>query len=311
MLDWNELALACYRAIGASRWTSGRFSGSRATRSRLWRQARQQSAIVSDVTGSRRSGAISASGSSTNRRSRKPGCGTVSPGSCRIARRRTGSDRDRGCGRRRETAARARDPFDVQQRVQATRRAAASCRRRRRRSEKPAEHPGTSHRRGFDRGRDPEVRTEAWRDDRGQTLDARSAIAEVGTDARSRQVSGYSIQRVGSTSPTRGPTSSVRRPSRSCRPASACSKKRFCSSVSPRITLQHPAVACVGHRVDARPPAIDERLRLARVLARRSRAHLGFGAAGAAVGSRPVVGDLATELDDGLRRPRRAASLRD
>src|SRR5207248_715826 len=40
-----------------------------------------RSATVLPVTGSTRSGAISASGSSTKRRSRKRGCGTMSPGS--------------------------------------------------------------------------------------------------------------------------------------------------------------------------------------------------------------------------------------
>ena len=72
---------------------------------------------------------------------------------------------------------------------------------------------------------------------------------------------GYcSIHRVGSTPPP-VPAPSARRPSRSVRPASACSKNRLCSSVSPRITLQHVAVARVGHRLDPRPPLVDERLR--------------------------------------------------
>src|SRR5438445_5238743 len=46
----------------------------------------------------------------------------------------------------------------------------------------------------------------------------------------------YSIHLVGSTSPMAGPSCSARLPSKSVRPARACSKKRFCSSVSPRIT---------------------------------------------------------------------------
>ena len=61
-------------------------------------------------------------------------------------------------------------------------------------------------------------------------------IAEITAEARSRRAAYYSIQRVGRT-PSPVPAPSARRPSRSSRPASACSKKRFCSSVSPRMTF--------------------------------------------------------------------------
>src|SRR5262249_5933143 len=63
------------------------------------------------------------------------------------------------------------------------------------------------------------------------TVEVSAPIAEIRAER-----DGYSIHRVGSTSPCDGSSTSARRPRRSVRPASACSKKRFCSSTSPRIT---------------------------------------------------------------------------
>ena len=66
----------------------------------------------------------------------------------------------------------------------------------------------------------------------------RDGVVEVGAPIAdvAAESDRYSIHREGSTSPSDGPTCAPRRPSRSCRPASACSKKRRCSRVSPRIT---------------------------------------------------------------------------
>ena len=60
--------------------------------------------------------------------------------------------------------------------------------------------------------------------------------------------------------PGPGPTCSPRLPSRSVRPARACSKKRCCSRRLAEDDLQHLPVARVGHGLDARPPALDHRL---------------------------------------------------
>ena len=99
-----------------------------------------------------------------------------------------------------------------------------------------------------------------------------------------------------STSPCAGPSCSPRRPSRSVRPASACSKKRFCSSVSPRITRsilawralaiastrgrQRSTNACASRRV-----LLEDRARRGGALARRRRAP---ARSASADGRRPV-----------------------
>src|SRR6202022_1555135 len=81
-----------------------------------------------------------------------------------------------------------------------------------------------------------------------QRLELRDREVEIGapvaeiraqSDGANHQLTNFtthSIQRVGSTTPCDGSSTSARRPRRSVRPARACSKKRFCSSTSPRIT---------------------------------------------------------------------------
>src|SRR5581483_9497130 len=72
----------------------------------------------------------------------------------------------------------------------------------------------------------------------GRVLEMRLAVAEI---AAERDGDGrYSIHREGRTSPRAGSITSARRPSRSVRPASACLKKRSCSTVSPRMTRSMP-----------------------------------------------------------------------
>src|SRR5262249_33485722 len=56
----------------------------------------------------------------------------------------------------------------------------------------------------------------------------------------------YSIHRVGRTSPIAGSSTSALRPRRSVRPASACSKNRFCSSTSPSTTSSIFACLALG-----------------------------------------------------------------
>ena len=68
-------AAAEFDARGRERYASGPFSWSRYRRSAA--AARSSSPTVSPVTGSLRSGATSASGPRTKKRSRKRGCGTV------------------------------------------------------------------------------------------------------------------------------------------------------------------------------------------------------------------------------------------
>ena len=83
VLDWNELALGVYR--NDWRAADGRMDGPAPHRRRAHASARQPRApiaaappTVSPVTGiASGPGAISASGSSTKRRSRNPGCGTA------------------------------------------------------------------------------------------------------------------------------------------------------------------------------------------------------------------------------------------
>src|SRR6185312_3751673 len=90
--------------------------------------------------------------------------------------------------------------------------------------------PGDVDGRGVVVGGDAELR-ERLRETGGGEVEMGSAIAEVAAE-RDR----YSIHRAGRTSPFAGPAASPRRPSRSVRPASACSKNRCCSRVSPRMT---------------------------------------------------------------------------
>ncbi len=82
VLDWNELALGVYRRIGArplEEWTVQRLTGDalRALAFSANCASLRSSSTVAPETGSTRVGAIAASGSSTNSRSRKRGCGTI------------------------------------------------------------------------------------------------------------------------------------------------------------------------------------------------------------------------------------------
>src|SRR5205085_1838627 len=83
---------------------------------------------------------------------------------------------------------------------------------------------------GFVVAGDAEV-GEQIRETRGGEVEMAPAVAEVAAE-RYR----YSIHRAGRTSPFAGAAALPRRPSRSVRPASACSKNRCCSRVSPRMT---------------------------------------------------------------------------
>ncbi len=103
----------------------------------------------------------------------------------------------------------------------------------------------------FEDGRRPEV-IELFPKPAERPLEMPAPIAEIGSDRNRYDRPGtlpYSIHRTGRTpSPVPlEPGPLARRPSRSSRPASIWSKKRFCSSVSPRMTLHHAAMARVGH----------------------------------------------------------------
>ena len=79
------------------------------------------SAAVRPVTGSMMSGAISASGPSTNKRSRKRGCGTSRPGADSTMLHREESDRDRACAAPPDRDVRGRILLDREQMTRAAR----------------------------------------------------------------------------------------------------------------------------------------------------------------------------------------------
>src|SRR5712691_6323884 len=67
--------------------------------------------------------------------------------------------------------------------------------------------------------------------------------------------------------------------------------------------LQHSAVPRVGHRLDARPPAVNECLRRTRVLLDNRVRHGRPLAGGATLRFGHIVGDSGAQLDDGARDP--------
>ena len=197
------------------------------------RRRRTSVATVDPVTGSTISGAISANGSSTNRRSRNRGCGTVSAAFVQHQIPQQDEieiERPRGVLKRAFASALALDRHERRQNVL-------------RRGRRVADRRGIQKRRLRSRGVDgfgfvvagDEKVGERRREAGDGEVEMGAAVAEVAAE-RDR----YSIHREGSTSPFAGAPALERRPSRSVRPASACSKNRCCSRVSPRITRSIP-----------------------------------------------------------------------
>ena len=100
----------------------------------------------------------------------------------------------------------------------------------------------------------------------------RAAVADVGAErdgaGAKAQPAGcrYSIQRDGSTSPCDGPTCSPRRPRRSLTARQRLIEEALLLERFAEDDVEHLRVAGVVHLVDPRAPAIDEGLRVARVL---------------------------------------------
>ena len=172
------------------------------------------STTVFPLTGSRRSGATAASGSSTNRRSRNRGCGTTSPGSSTTTL--PTRIKSRSSVRGALTYGRSR-PRSCSIASSASRMARAA------RVVSPTSDGVQAHRLRS-RGADRNGVVVAGGGDVGQkTAKGRYRVVEMGAPIAHVAAEGdrYSIHREGSTSPWDGPTCSPRRPSRSWRPASA------------------------------------------------------------------------------------------
>ena len=149
---------------------------------------------------------------------------------------------------------------------------------------------------------------------RDRAVEMRLPVAEVRSKSNDSNDLDYSItrlpdcaelaltHRVGRTPPTRDPTASGRRPSRSRLPAAACSKKRFCSSISPRITRSMPrcrALVIASTRGRQRSTnACASRACASARLRQASRPLLGRG-----VGSGPARFGSTAERRDGGRQP--------
>ena len=230
---------------------------------------RSSSHALSPVTGSTMSGATSASGPRTKKRSRKRGCGTCRPGVVEHAVAEQDQVEIQGPWCIREGALAAAGALDGEETRPGDRaRRGRSADRNRIEIEGLVAKP-LPFRFGFDERRNRQVGDdEARRSTANATAPCRSPRLLPMRDGNRKLLL---LDSTGCRStPPPVPAPSARRPSRSVRPASACSKNRLCSSVSPMMT-RACAMAGVGHRFDPRPPLVDERLRRVAILRQQRR----------------------------------------